>query len=62
MAKTCWWSLDISLDTCSQTSPPWVRQVQESINGIRKELSALAEIKRNDNTEYRNRDGLGNNT
>jgi hypothetical protein len=26
-------------------TPPWVRLVQESINGIRKDLSALAEIK-----------------
>jgi hypothetical protein len=31
-------------------TPPWVRRIQESKNGIRKELSALAEIKRN----YRN--------
>jgi hypothetical protein len=26
----------------------WVRRIQESINGIRKELPALAEIKRDD--------------
>jgi hypothetical protein len=27
-------------------TPPWVRKIQESINGIRKELPAVAEIKR----------------
>jgi hypothetical protein len=27
---------------------PWVRQIQASVNGIRKELSALAEIKPDD--------------
>ena len=26
-------------------TPPWVRRIQGSINGIRKDLSALAEIK-----------------
>jgi hypothetical protein len=40
---------------------PMSQTSTESINGIRKELSPLAEIKRNYNKEYRNRDGLGNN-
>jgi hypothetical protein len=36
--------------------PLWVRQIQDSINGIRKELSALVEIKRDDDTEYENKE------
>ena len=31
-----------------KTTPPWVRRTQESINGIRKDLPALAEIKRDE--------------
>ena len=34
------------LVTRRSRTPPWVRRKQESINGIRKELSALVEIKR----------------
>ena len=30
------------------TTPPWVRRIQGSINNIRKELSALVEIQRDD--------------
>jgi hypothetical protein len=44
-------------ETWRPETPPWVRQIQGSINGIRKELSALAEIKRNDrNTQYEKRE------
>jgi len=32
-------------ETHSPKTPLWVRLIQESINGIRKNLSALAEIK-----------------
>jgi hypothetical protein len=40
-------------------TPPWVSRIQGSINGIRKELSALAEIKRDDrNTQNTKRKGL----
>jgi hypothetical protein len=40
-------------------TPPWVRCIQDSINGIRKELSALAEIKRKDrNTHNMKRERL----
>jgi di/tripeptidase len=35
-------------ETQMPETPPWVRRIQDSINGIRKELSALAEIKTND--------------
>jgi hypothetical protein len=46
-------------ETQGPETPPWVRQIQDSINGIRKELSALAEIKRNDrNTHNRKRKRL----
>jgi endonuclease III-like uncharacterized protein len=39
---------------------PWVRRIQESINGIRKELLALAGIERNDRkTHNMKRDYLG---
>ena len=34
--------------TRRSTTPPWVRRIQGSINGIRKELSALVEIRRDD--------------
>jgi len=34
--------------TRRSTTPPWVRRIQGSINDIRKELSALVEIKRDD--------------
>jgi len=33
-------------ETLSPKTPPWVRCIQECINGIRKELSSLAEINR----------------
>ena len=33
-------------ETQSPKTPPWVRRTQESINGNRRDLSALAEIKR----------------
>ena len=38
------------LQTQRSTTPPWVRRIQRSIhvNGIRKELSALVEIQRDD--------------
>jgi hypothetical protein len=46
-------------ETWRPETPPWVRQIQGSINGIRKELSALAEIKRNDrNTHNMKRERL----
>jgi hypothetical protein len=46
-------------ETWRPETPPWVRQIQDSINGIRKELSALAEIKRNDrNTHNTKREKL----
>ena len=32
-------------ETHSTKTPLWVRHIQESINGIRKDLSALAEIR-----------------
>ena len=32
-------------ETLSPKTPPWVRLIQENINGIREDLSALAEIK-----------------
>jgi hypothetical protein len=34
--------------TQRSTTPPWVRRIQGSINDIRKELSALVEIERDD--------------
>jgi hypothetical protein len=44
-------------ETWRPETPPWVRRIQDSINGIRKELSALVEIKRNDrNTQYEKRE------
>ena len=36
------------LQTRRSTTPPWVRRIQGSINDIRKELSALVEIQRDD--------------
>jgi hypothetical protein len=35
-------------ETQSPKTPPWVRCIQESINGIRKELSSFTEIKRDE--------------
>jgi len=37
---------EYKLETQRSKTPPWVRCIQGSINGIRKELSALVEIKR----------------
>ena len=34
------------LQTQRSKTPPWVRRIQGSINDIRKELSALVEIKK----------------
>jgi hypothetical protein len=34
--------------TGRSATPPWVRRIQGSINGIRKELSVLVEIQRDD--------------
>jgi hypothetical protein len=46
-------------ETWRPETPPWVRRIQDSINGMRKELSALAEIKRNDrNTRNMKRERL----
>jgi hypothetical protein len=39
-------------ETQKPGTPPRVRRVQESVNGIRKELSALAKIKRNDRNTH----------
>jgi len=41
------------LQTQRSTTPPWVRHIQGSINDIRKELSALVEIQR-DNRKVMN--------
>jgi len=41
------------LETQRSKTPPWVRRIQESINDIRKELSALVEIER-DNKKAQN--------
>jgi hypothetical protein len=41
------------LQTQRSTTPPWVRRIQGNINGIRKELSALVEIQR-DNRKVTN--------
>jgi hypothetical protein len=37
---------EYKLETHRSKTPPWVRCIQDSINDIRKELSALVEIKR----------------
>ena len=37
---------EYKLETHRSKTPSWVRRTQESINGIRKELSVLVEIKR----------------
>ena len=37
---------EYKLETQRSKTPPWIRRVQESINDIRKELSILVEIKR----------------
>jgi len=44
---------EYKLETQRSKTPPWVRRIQESINNIRKELSALVEIKR-DNRKVQN--------
>jgi hypothetical protein len=46
-------------ETQSPKIPPWVRRIQETTNGIRKGLSALVEIKRDDrNTQNKKRKRL----
>jgi len=40
-------TVEYKLETKKSKTPPWVRRVQESTNDIKKELSALVEIKRN---------------
>jgi len=35
--------------TQSPKTPPWVRRIQECINGIQKALSAMAETERDEN-------------
>jgi type IV secretory pathway VirB10-like protein len=46
-------------ETQRPKTPLWVRQIQESIHGIRKELSALVETKRDDrNTQSMQRKRL----
>jgi len=44
---------DYKLETQRSKTPLWVRHIQESINDIRKELSTLVEIKR-DNRKAQN--------
>ena len=44
---------EYKLETRRSKTPPWVRRIQESISDIRKELSALVEIKR-DNRKVQN--------
>jgi len=44
---------EYKLETQRSKTTPWVRRIQESINDIRKELSALVEIKR-DNRKVHN--------
>jgi hypothetical protein len=44
---------EFKLETQRPSTPPWVRCIQKSINDIRKELSALVEIKR-DNRKAQN--------
>jgi len=44
---------EYKLETRRSKTPTWVRRIQESINDIRKELSALVEIKR-DNRKAQN--------
>ena len=44
---------EYKLETQRSKTPPWVRCIQDSINDIRKELSALVEIKR-DNRKVQN--------
>jgi hypothetical protein len=39
------------LQTQRLTTPPWVRRIQGSINDIRKELSALVKIQRDNRKE-----------
>jgi len=44
---------EYKLETQGSKTPPWVRHIQQSTNDIRKELSALVEIKR-DNRKVQN--------
>ena len=44
---------EYKLETQRSKTPPWVRRIQENINDIRKELSTLVEIKR-DNRKAQN--------
>jgi len=44
---------EYKLETQRSKTTPWVRYIQETINDIRKELSALVEIKR-DNRKLQN--------
>jgi len=44
---------EYKLETQRSEIPPWVRRIRESTNDIRKELSALVEIKR-DNRKAQN--------
>ena len=37
---------EYKLETQRSKTPPWIRRIQESINDIRKKLSVLVEIKR----------------
>ena len=50
--------------TRRSTTPPWIRRIQGSINDIRKELSALVEIRRDDRkvTNVKEPDYLRNTT
>jgi len=41
---------EYKLETRRSKTPPWVRRIQGSTNDIRKELSALVEIKRDNRT------------
>jgi len=44
---------EYKLETQRSKTPPWIRRIQESINDIRKKLSVLVEIKR-DNRKTQN--------
>jgi 50S ribosomal subunit-associated GTPase HflX len=44
---------EYKLETQRSKTPPWIRRIQESINDIRKELSTLVQIKR-DNRKTQN--------
>ena len=46
-------------ETHSPKTLPWVRHIQENINSIRKDLSALREIRRDEmKTEYKMRETI----